>query len=211
MRTITGSFLCTGLLAGAVALLPARAGAQYLFNNLNSGVGSPVSLLTQDGGMVGDSFSTGDYIFTLMGVQLTLEDPGAPAFGNIYVQLLSDNSGSPGDNLVNVGPWLDASQLGDPQVYNFHSSQGITLTPNTQYWIVASADSSVNACWDTAAQAGGLGTAGEYWDNDNNIQSDSTGPLLMQVYGVPEPTSLALLGAGASVFGLTLRRKSAAK
>lgn len=136
------------------------------------------------------------------------------------IRLYDDNAGSPGTLLsTQTVDWVNSLYVGsftgtsfgstrDIYAWDFNLSTNLNLTSGVTYWIGAAGD---------GFDFGQAGTNG--WDNDSMAQfsgaafSFNTGAIVgdqaFQLYGdaVPEPATMAILGAGA--LALARRRKKA--
>ena len=107
-------------------------------------------------------------------------------------------------------------------IYNFTSS-GITLSPQTLYWIVLTAEtpsSNGNFLWERSSSQSYFSPSG--WTMGLSFVSSEDGsswlqttpyPMQFALYSseVPEPSSLMLVGLGGSLLFTRLARKSRSK
>jgi hypothetical protein len=82
---------------------------------------------------VASRFSTGDFSGTLSSVVLLVD-------GRVVVSLYTDNQGKPGNGLANL-PAYSSSGSSDPSFSSVtFDGNGISLSPNTTYWVVLGAE-----------------------------------------------------------------------
>ena len=228
------SGLAVGL---AALLLAGSAQAAVIFDNITGvTMGGTTNLrLGNNGTPFGDSFSVaGPALIT--SISLVLADSTNTDGGFISVYLVSDASGIPSSTgrVLNgktpLGVITDSSLPTAVVVSGGVVTPGAiqTLTTNLsvaagRYWIelVNSGDtdngsngSVSNAVWSGVNNGAGVGTTGEFYSFTNNTNvtitsaSDTTGPFQMIVTAtLPEPASMAILGAGLAGLSLVRRRQ----
>jgi hypothetical protein len=203
---------------GAALCVAGNARADIIFDNLGT---TPIGLSPVVSGFpYAASFSTGDSPFplSLVAVVLTADAGVPPSDLSISALLLADSSTGPGSVLETIGN-LDEDTVvpGEYGPYTFTGESSFTLSPDTRYWIeLTSNDTSLGYVgWLSSGDlTDTIGTAGEYWASDIgngafDVFADGTngGPQLMEVAdcpyppSIPEPSNLALLGAGCCVLG----------
>ena len=171
----------------------------------------PINNVTGDGPIY-DSFTSGtagqiDDLQLILGLC-----DSCTASGSFGVGLYADNSGTPG---TEIGPALatvsDSALSTTPAIYDIALS--VPLDADTVYWIGLSG-ATTDAEWYYDSDDSGIGVAGESFFNASGVpNSDSSGAYQMQVTtqattATPEPASILLIAAGASVLAL-LRRRTA--
>lgn len=218
---------------GALGLLVANvAKADVLYDNV-SGVPSAGYSGPSDGystDIVGTSFTAGSPDFS--SISLLLARGNDVTTGSTMIYLVPDNGSGSGsgqaglptieDNLGNFTS-LSGSQLiatvSDASLSNTFSLVNIWVNPtittqNQEYWVVAISNASSSFEWSYAGDASGVGTGGQAWINDSGGSnllpvSDVSGGYQM-IVETPEPTTVAILGAGLAGLGY-FRRKVAKK
>jgi hypothetical protein len=129
---------------------------------------------------------------------------------DLIVSLYGDAGGAPDTSL---GTFSDPALIGQgPQLF---TASGLTLEPETTYWIVAEPGLLENCdfeWWHTIDTVGQenishLDPGGSFWEPSDSITSSAQ--LSLAVYGtpVPEPSILALTGLGAATLMLFRWRK----
>ena len=106
---------------------------------------------------------------TLVKVVVRLKQQNGNLTGSVKIQLWSDDGGSPGTKLADLGT-LDAGDL-TTSYQNFEFSCSVDLDPNTYYWILVNASSAEDDCvwWDGD---GDVYADGYTWDNYNGNDTD---------------------------------------
>jgi hypothetical protein len=201
---------CLFFLAGA-------AGATVLYDNLSSPSGS-VWTITNFGGGLYNSFSTGAGSFELRRVELLVAGSAEPAETDSFsvdlysaVTVSDDKSTLNTTFLQHIGTVSDSTLTPDYSLVTLNLPSACSLAANTRYWVgLTSAASS--AGWVYAADSNGVGVAYEYWADNYpgypevvaNIGDNgySTYPFQMRVSDVPLPASVLLLGSGLLGLGL---------
>jgi hypothetical protein len=155
--------------------------------------------------IVGTDFST----WTLDSVDIRATNSGANT--DFIVELHADNAGVPA--VAALGTFSGANPIitGD---YNFIPNTSLTLTAGTTYWLTAASTTNQYQWINTNITAETTALPG--WSIGNNIAvSDNNGAswiafalspakFAINATGVPEPSSLLLLGIGVLVI---IRRK----
>lgn len=196
----------------ALALITRCAAAAVLISNTDQQ--PPVGGIPDvfSGQWVAAPFLTGTVSTQLSSVSLYEWTFGAPT-GTFSVSVYGDNNGLPGSPLPGGG--LSGPSM--PQgagLQNYTAAQSLLLSPNTQYWIVASSDnaSSVDSySWPSAPNTSytsafgwaffdhyaGTANHGTTWASFGGI-GNGFGPQLLAINGVvvPEPSALVLAGLG---------------
>jgi PEP-CTERM motif len=180
-----------------VIALSCAAQATDVYNNLNSTSNGSDFIVSF--GPLADSFSTGNAAFTLAGIGLKLEEVGTPG-GSFTIQLLADNNIFPGNPIYTIATVSDSSLTNSLQDYFFNLGTPQVLAPDTRYWIELSSSNGSVAKWSWSVDQSGVGVSGEYFFNQNGVLTNDNGPYQMQLsdqpFGVPEPSTLAMLATG---------------
>ena len=154
------------------------------------------------------SFGTGTSASTLTSATLLLQLD----MGNVMnLDLYSDRNGQPG-SLVGAltGP---SSYNPDTYVPTVFSGNGLSLSANTTYWLVAnSSDGQFEWAYTDDNTGSGIGfqhTWGTSTDAGQNWYTSTLQPMQMRVDDnsaspVPEPAAMTLLLLGSTVMALTL-------
>ena len=193
----------------ALAGSAASSQAGTVVSNLGESLDSfPVSTST---GWVAASFTTDAQTYTLNSISLSLStpDPGVVALPTLF----SDGGGTPTGVALEIfiGQTVTAYST-----YTF-ASAGLTLNPNTTYWISLAGNSPVD--WLHFTGSGSTSQTGDWTIGDTLLRSTDSGSTWPTSYAlsgrfsvdatpVPEPSSVLLLGIGA-IAGLTFLRQSA--
>jgi hypothetical protein len=194
---IVSRALGLSLLAACCAAWPATsAQAAVIFDSLGDAANGTGSI----NNTLGASFSTVGTPSVLTDVKLDLANRGAGG-NTITVSLAADSGTAPGSTLALLADVSDSTLSSSGTVVDVPVS-GVSLAAGTRYWVVLASPVSTDK-WEYSDSDAGIGVAGEYY-SDNGVSPNSEGPYLMQVSAspvaaVPEPASLALLGAGLAM------------
>lgn len=208
-----------------VVILSSVAGAAVIYNNLDAGTDFFDGVCVVPGesaacfGPLADSFTTTADSLRLTSVGVLLR--GNAGSGQITAELLSDDGGKPGADLLELGIIKDGQLTSAYQEFFFPESFG--LAADTRYWIKLSDSSAVgetSADWGVCIQScqSDLGVPGEFFANGNKtlpctgfpcIFPNRFGPYQMEVAvstgrgATSEPATWLLVGSGlaAMVYG----------
>ena len=232
---ISGFFL-----VAAASLVGADAAhAAVLFDTITGVSQLGVNSVTAGSGAspLGDSFAVKG-VGTLNSVWLDLGATSTTDGGSVLVYIVPDAGGAPshvGLTLTNrtlLGSFNDSALLGvsgsaaNPTLHTERITTNFAVTTGT-YWIqlvdgsdTANGGTSLNptsAVLGDNLDGSGVGTAGQFYSNNNGnnsigVSPDEFGPYRMTINAtitstdVPEPTSFAILGAGVIGLGLSRQR-----
>ena len=213
--------LVVSALAAVVGLAMTGSGpamADVLYDNLGAtnasvqgdGVSSTGTFTnTVPFGPLSDSFSTGSSPFVFKYLDLRLDRPDAPS-GSITVSLLNDSSTSPGTLNTTLGTVADSAVTTSAEIVEI-SVASINLLANTRYWIQLSSSDGSDISWEYSFDNSGVGVAGEFFDNQDGVASNSFGPYQMRIAdtSLPEPATLAIFGLGLAGLGFMRHRRAA--
>jgi len=206
-HSVKPAWLAIGL-AGVLATgLCAPASAGVLYDNLPplGSSGGSAAVTTTDHGPLADSFSTGASAVSLtdVGLYIAASTPGDG--GSFTVELLSDNSKSPGAVLATIATVLDSSLTTTLTPMDYALSSPEALAANTRYWIELTG-TTTSAEWSFTATNTGTNVANEYNYYAGSVSANSAfTPYQMQVNAVPEPASWTLMVVGVLGIGSVLR------
>jgi hypothetical protein len=131
------------------------------------------------------SFATDDSTYTLTSVTLLLANPNA---GQARLDLYSDGNLEPGSLLATLTP---PDSYSDTLAETIFTADGITLSPNSTYWIVLSADSGeFDWAWTSDNTGNGVGfqhTWGQSDDAGATWYTSDTFPTQFTVTAVAVP------------------------
>lgn len=198
------------MLAAIALLLPTAAQATTLYDNLYAHQDDFDVL--DNVRTLADSFSTTSTPFVFKDLKLLLRyalvtpnspgdnPPGVPAIGDIY--LLADNATFPGAVIAHLGTFKDTDLPLSFSPIDFTFAP-ITLSPDTRYWIFATAERGTHAEWGYSLDISGTGVAGEFfYVGPGSVASNIHGPYQMRISDdVPEPATLLLWLAALPMVG----------
>jgi hypothetical protein len=132
-----------------------------------------------DGATLGQSFYVGAGTHTLTDVKFDLQDPNYAAdTGTISVELFYSTGGtdpSPGAFDASLGAIPDSSLTANPTLVDVPVTTGITLSADTQYWIVLSEQTPNAAGWYGPDDlSGATGASNQYFSIDGTTFSDQS-------------------------------------
>ena len=210
----------TAILAVIISMMSSTQAAVTLVSNLANGPSEQDSFYT--GRSLYQSFSTGSEAATIQGIKLNIGYVGTPT--TIDISVYSDIDGLVGSSLASftaVDPSSLASGYGS---VGFAGSLGVNA--NSNYWLVLSAtgglDSDGNlpgsahnyvSITSDPAQTGMTGwtLANSHWNGNHLVSSpggfgEYTGePIKVEITGVPEPSTVCLLGLGLGALAVVRR------
>ena len=225
------------LLAFGVA---AGASATILYDNTGAATGSADAV-----GLIGPNYNsfTTDGTGAVDTITLLLDNQGTPnPNGAVDVAIYDTGTSNtpptifPNNFVADLGQISDTQLTGSPSLFAF-AGLGFDLDPNTRYWIGltdTSGSGATSIMWANAVDAGGIGVAGQFMEDNVNVLLDGDGTdntgtpnqmcvsnngsgggcaLTRAVGGpggpVPEPSALGILGVGFAALGLFRRRRLA--
>ena len=130
MIRISFKTLSVGLIAFACLVVPARA--EVVLSNLTE----PGLFASFNGDWYASSFMTNNQAWTLTSATLAF-GPATDTSGNLFVNLYSNATNSPGSSLGTLSGSDNPASAG---LYTY-TSNGISLDPSTTYWLVAGVSS----------------------------------------------------------------------
>ena len=200
------------LLVIVFGLSPARAGVT-LSDNLSATTQfqEPIS----EDYWAAASFGTGTQSWTLQSVTLYIQ---ALSGGTAQLDIYKDTNdptnapSQPGNSSIGT---LSSPVIGTTlRNYTFTPGSLLPLDPNSTYWVVLHAlTGEVDWVYPKAGSGGsGIGFQ-DYWATSDDAGSTwpyrySDAAFMMQVTAIPEPSTLALFGSAALLFGIGYRRQS---
>ena len=210
----------TAILAVIISMMSSTQAAVTLVSNLANGQSEDDSFYT--GRSLYQSFSTGSEAATIQGIKLNIGYVGTPT--TIDISVYSDIDGLVGSSLASftaVDPSSLASGYGS---VDFAGSLGVNA--NSNYWLVLSATGGLDSAGNLLgsarnyvritsdpAQTGMTGwtLANSHWNGNHLVSSpggfgEYTGePIKVEITGVPEPSTVCLLGLGLGALAVVRR------
>ena len=204
--------------AGALALLAASAHGAVVLTNLSIPTGGKDDVW--NGNWVAQTFQTGSDAasYALNTITLSMGDGYSFPSSPIVLDLYSDAGGAPGSPVASLtGSNMYPGALG---TYDFSPAAAFTLSPSTTYWIVARSNQSIGYYeWVYASSTSyfktdgwAINTAGATYASSSDhgltwdVQSGEPNKFAIDTTPVPEPGTLTLLGIGAGIGLVALRR-----
>jgi hypothetical protein len=115
-----------------------------LYDNL--GASNDAYYSVAGSGPLSNSFSTGATSVVLSDLKLFL-DLGDEGSGGVTVTLSSDSNNTPGAQIRVLGTIQDTSVVSEGAAVDLPVNPGVTLSPNTRYWITLSSNQQTSIQW----------------------------------------------------------------
>ena len=217
---------------GAIALLAANAAhASVLFDNV-TGIASAGSTGPTDGGpttIMGASFTASKPDFS--SISLSLAAGSSATTGSTMIYLVPDDGSGSANGTSGLptienasgtftGSFTGSQLIGtikDQSLTSGFSTVSLWVDPtintkDNEYWVVAVSNPTSSFEWSYAGDGSGTGTFNQgyfnnYGGSDLLPSSDATGGYQLAV-ATPEPTTIAILGAGLVGMGFFRRRST---
>jgi hypothetical protein len=198
--------VCFAVVAAVFVLIaPALASALVLYDNLSQAQVGGDPLAADGSYWAAQSFGSGSNSCTLSSVGLLIK---MGETGTAVARIFDDNGSQPGNPVgTMVSPAGYSTTFGE----NTFTASGITLLPNSTYWVVLSNDSGTFEWAYTDSTSGtGVGFRTEWrssYDSGATWDGDAFSPYIMRVTAepVPLPAGLLLLGPGLIGFAAIKR------
>jgi hypothetical protein len=169
-----------------------------------------------------DEFLTGSSPLVLTDVIALLAKTSGT--GTVTAYLYGNASGLPGtqlDTIASVSTSALPGTAGDVTFTGPTGAGAIQLAASTEYWIVLSGSQNAisDASWQISQVENGAGAVGVTGQNHaeftgsgwtsfaNNTFTDTIPELEVDASAIPEPATVAILGAGLAGLGVLLRRR----
>jgi hypothetical protein len=199
---ITSVLVLAVLGLGGIMCLPGVTNATTtLSDNLSTTAGAYLGAYTQVGGTqwVTSSFGTDNTSYVLDSVTLYMYRNGSVT---AEVDIYTDSSTAPGSLVGVLTSPASYPSIDSPGQVTFTTS-GITLNPNSTYWVVLKAQGDQGALdWAYSFDISGSGVGFQqtmgYSNSLGTWTIDTTNPMMMKVEAttVPLPPTMLLLGSG---------------
>ena len=212
--------ILAGLVIIASGLSSARAAEITLFDSLTpakvAGQSQSPATVEPTGGLVAQGFKTTVANFVVESVELEIyKQTGSTDVYSVWIY--NSVSGLPGTSVANVALNQSQAALSDQPSSQAFNSLALTLSPNTDYFIVVGGVQSLALnwdYWDTATPSGvGIPTAGTTYDGTVWSAIAMNYPQMMKVNAasVPEPSTWLMGMIAATMIGGIARRKCCRK
>ena len=220
--------LALGALLAVLASNSASAATVVLFDNISPSTNN-YSISPTGSGPLAQSFINGPSASFLETLKLAVQLPTTSAPGSFVVTLNSDSSNAPGGLLATLGSFNDSQLSTVASVVTLSGLSlisGTGLAVNGRYWIELSGTSDSNSLWLYAQDASGTGTTGTkglfspnmtgFFTDQSSfpfemtvVATDTQNVVATDTQDVPEPATIAVLGASLVGLGWVRSRRKA--